>query len=121
MQVASCKLQAFKRELDVNGDGRIAFIEFAAHVLAKEHDDTRPRDHKYFHEIANMIFDMVDANKSNHITVGELNDTFAKLGMSEGDIAQLFTMFDEDDSGKVDREEFVQITIGLLEESAEAE
>jgi len=97
-------------ELDSNGDGAVSFVEFASHMLTDEEDESAE-------EVAEAIFDMMDADGSGNLTMAEIKAAFASLhtGLSDDDISEIVSRMDADDSGDVDRAEFVQLLTEILE------
>jgi calmodulin len=67
--------------------------------------------------VAEAIFDMMDTDGSGNLTMHEIKSAFATLntGLTDDDVAEIISRMDADDSGEVDREEFVKLITQILE------
>ena len=68
-------------------------------------------------EVAEAIFDMMDTDGSGNLTMHEIKSAFENLhtGLTDDDVAEIVSRMDADDSGEVDREEFVKLITQILE------
>eukprot|EP00977_Amphora_coffeiformis_P006109 scaffold1323_cov160-Amphora_coffeaeformis.AAC.14 len=89
--------------LDRNGDGKVTreeFIQWYKFVASKEHVPLR--------EQAEDLFEMLDADGSGEVTLGEFKDNLETLdmGFTLDDIGSILNQVDRDRSGSVSLEEF---------------
>jgi Ca2+-binding EF-hand superfamily protein len=89
---------------------QVSFVEFAQHML--EDDTEEPTE-----AVAEAIFDMMDTDGSGNLTMHEIKSAFETLntGLTDEDVAEIVSRMDADDSGEVDREEFVKLITQILE------
>ena len=100
-------------ELDTSKDGKISFVEFAQYML----DDTDEPDAEV---VAHEIFSMLDTDKSDVLSAEEMTKALTRLlaGVTDDEVANLVRMFDADNSGQVERDNFVEFVAKALEENA---
>ena len=100
-------------ELDTSRDGKISFVEFAQYML----DDTDEPDAEV---VAHEIFSMLDTDKSDVLSAEEMTKALTRLlaGVTDDEVANLVRMFDADNSGQVERDDFVEFVAKALEENA---
>mmetsp|Transcript_31012 Transcript_31012/g.84858 ORF Transcript_31012/g.84858 Transcript_31012/m.84858 type:complete len:121 (-) Transcript_31012:492-854(-) len=96
------QVEQLMAELDFNGDGSVSFGEFADRML-EEDEEEDPK------EVAGEIFEMLDKDKSGSLTVDELKEAFEDMhtGLEESEILAIVSKLDDDNTGEIEREEFV--------------
>jgi len=99
------EISQIQEELDYDHSGCVSFAEFAAGML-KDDDNVNGADPC---EIAEEIFQMLDKDASGSLTVNELQDAFEQMhsGLTDADILTIMSDLDDNQTGQIDREEFV--------------
>ena len=112
-ELSASDLAQLVNELDTSGDGKISFVEFAQYML----DDTDEPDAE---AVAHEIFSMLDTDKSDVLSAEEMTKALTRLlaGVTDDEVANLVRMFDADNSGQVERDDFVEFVAKALEENA---
>ena len=112
-ELSASDLAQLVNELDTSRDGKISFVEFAQYML----DDTDEPDAE---AVAHEIFSMLDTDKSDVLSAEEMTKALTRLlaGVTDDEVANLVRMFDADNSGQVERDDFVEFVAKALEESA---
>jgi len=106
----SSEVQQLVDELDLDKSGTVSFAEFADRMLQEEEEGLPPQD------VAKSIFEMLDTDKSGSLTMSELRTAFNNLhtGLSSDDITLIINELDDDDTGDVNEEEFVNAMEKIL-------
>jgi len=110
LDVPKAEVQQLIEQLDLDNDGKVSFPEFAHRMLADE-EDIDPED------AAAEIFLMIDTDKSGTLDVKEVQDAFKKFntGLSPDELHSIIDELDDDDSGKISKEEFVTALTKIFE------
>ena len=95
--------ERFKEAADIDDDGSISSREFAA-VLDQA-------DEESLSNVANMIFDIMDANQAGTISVDEYRQLLRALFVNEDEAEDSFSRFDTDGDGVISREEFSSLLV----------
>lgn len=68
-------------------------------------------------DVAEAIFDMMDEDGSGILSIHEIKKTFEdlKTGLTDDDVAEIVSRMDADDSGEVERAEFVKFITQILD------
>ena len=90
-------------ELDLDGDGDITKDEFIKWIV-KQNDGSKPS----VEELAQILFDMFDSDKSGSISVQEFIEKLQTVAkdLSLDDITMIARELDEDQSGSIEMVEF---------------
>ena len=98
-------------QLDLNQDGKVSFQEFAHRMLADEEEIGHE-------EAAREIFEMIDKDGSGELSLAELTDAFKdmKTGLKDDEIQSIISQLDDDDSGQIGEDEFVNALVKIFEE-----
>ena len=70
--------------------------------------------------VVHEIFSMLDTDKSDVLSAEEMTKALTRLlaGVTVDEVANLVRMFDADNSGQVERDDFVEFVAKALEENA---
>ena len=99
--------------LDCDGDGVCSLVEFCEYMLFSQRSaDMPPR------EAAEKIFDMIDDSGDGTLDTNELRAAFERMhtGLSLNELTQVINMFDADNSGFVEKAEFVEQMCRIFED-----
>ena len=100
------------RALDADGSGDISFVEFADYMLFNTAEQLPPE------EAAEKIFDMLDSDGGGVLDTDELRAAFERMhtGLSLNELTQIINIFDADNTGRIERGEFVEVMRRIFEE-----
>ena len=99
--------------LDGDGDGVCSLVEWCEYMIFSQQMNDMPPV-----ETAEKIFDMIDSSGDGNLDTEELRDAFERMhtGLSVNELTQVINMFDADNSGTVERSEFVEMMVQIFEE-----
>ena len=116
--VAGIPLEPHQQEqmmeiLDGDGDGVCSLVEWCEYMIFSQQMNDMPPV-----ETAEKIFDMIDSSGDGNLDTEELRDAFERMhtGLSVNELTQVINMFDADNSGTVERSEFVEMMVQIFEE-----
>jgi Ca2+-binding EF-hand superfamily protein len=106
------EVEALMRELDEDESGTINFVEFAEKMLSEE-EEISPE------KVAEEIFKIMDEDGSGDLTITEIRNALTKLNinLSDSEIQYIIGTLDDDDSGNVSKDEFVEAMKKILEDA----
>jgi calmodulin len=114
------------RQVDVDGSQALNFDEFVTLVVlvkqatsGKDEAENTVVLSEEATQSARALFDTVDADRSGTVSTGELGELLRQLGYnpSEEQLTQLVAAVDDDNSGNLNFDEFVQLIVLFLQSS----
>ncbi len=94
---------AFKQAADTDDNGRVSCDEFTS-VLAQA-------DVQAFAEVANWLFDILDADGAGTISAEEYRQLEAAVMADDSGARDTFAKIDQDGDGRLSREEFIAVLV----------
>ena len=98
-----------------------ATLDLGQPVAGQEEPGDKERLRRWRAEaVAHEIFSMLDTDKSDVLSAEEMTKALTRLlaGVTDDEVANLVRMFDADNSGQVERDDFVEFVAKALEENA---
>ena len=93
--------------IDHNADGELDYVEFTTAALRLR--QRKRMDSVTWEERVKMAFAKMDHDKNGFIDVHEIKKELEALGDSSGKIDELIAMYDKDDDGLIDIDEFAAL------------
>jgi Ca2+-binding EF-hand superfamily protein len=109
IKVTPATLDHLVKTLDIDGSGTVSCVEIAVKMITDDEEDQE--------QMARNVFHMIDKNGKGAIQTEDLREAFdgVDAGLSEEDLMYIVAHLDEDDSGKLEEEEFVEGMMKLFE------